>query len=195
MKMKKTRWGVEEGPRCGPISEDRWDLKVEAWYVNVPLSAGFSYYHSHAAPRVLHDCSTNYGKHSHCESGNLRLADHPSFPFRGPTSRAMPSALEDSHCFRSILAPHRGSSDHHESFRFRSPDRTDTLQGARDRLAACLSSCWFSVSDTWWPVVGLDIHHGFEPVIDCNCRFCLGKDPWGLVGSKTAEIFTSDESH
>ena len=31
MKMKKTRSRMEEGRRYGAISEDRWDLKVEAW--------------------------------------------------------------------------------------------------------------------------------------------------------------------
>jgi len=93
--MKKTR-RMEERRRYGAISEDCLYLKVEAWYVNDPLDTGFSYYHPFVAPRVLHDRSTSYGQRSHCESGCLRLADHPSFPFRGPDEPVVPSALEDS---------------------------------------------------------------------------------------------------
>ena len=96
MKMKKTRRRMEEGRRYGAISEDCLYLNVEAWYVNDPLDTGFSYYYPYVAPRVLHDCSTNYDQRSHCGSGCLRLADHPSFPFRGPDEPAVPSALEDS---------------------------------------------------------------------------------------------------
>ena len=88
-----------------------------------------------------------------------------------PTSRSCPRPSPSHTSVPSTL-----SSEYRESFLFR--DSAGFFSCSLRKQQQPRFGVGLMLVSRFRRVVGPDIHHTFEPMIDCNCYFWEWKDPW-----------------